>query len=133
MRQKREAEQEARWARQRGLLPADPAAPSGYDSDGSSNSGNCSGNGNGGEKPSGSRSRGGGAFYQRLYFSAAPTAPSMQSGGGGGELRHPLLDKDHLSAVQEGQGEDGDGEEEEEREWGEAKDAMDASMASSRV
>lgn len=117
--QRREAEQEARWARQRGLIPANPT----FDDD--SDSGNSS---DGGGKPGGGKGTGNAtatsaSLRQRLYFSSAPTAPlptttagslgDGDGGGGGGELRHPLLQKDHLSSVREG----------EEGEWGEAKDA----------
>jgi hypothetical protein len=134
--QRREAEQEARWARQRGLLPANPT----FDDDSDSGNSSDGGSGGGGGKPGGGgkgRSGNGNAtatpsayFRQRLYFSSAPTAPSLPttttgsiSGTGDGDLRHPLLQKDHLSSVREG--------EEEEREWGEAKDAM--AEASTRV
>lgn len=124
--QRREAEQEARWARQRGLLPANPStATADYDSDGSSGSGNSSDGGDCKGARQQRRTTGRGApFYHRLYFSSAAVAPpaplpTQHDGREKGELRHPLLGRDQLSAVQEGEGE-------EEAEWAEAKDAMDA-------
>ena len=93
-----EAEREARWARQHGVqLPAD------------NHNNNKNGNGN--------SSR---AFPSSLYYSAGPTAPSVNGGGGSdGGLTHPLLRKDHLSSVREGE----EGEEEEDGKDGEIKDA----------